>query len=194
MIESIKMMEGAVNQKSPQHSFTNDLGVDNSHIHVVGPSPPFPPPPSLPLSTWLIDWFLRCIYFRALESTQQGEGPRERVRISSRLPAACRAPRWTPSQDSEITTWAESRSRLLSRLSCPAPLSTRIKVMVPKRGTQKCKRWVYPRPSERAALRVASCLCPSTSPSGDSDAPRSRARPRNFTCCLHQAASNFLSP
>ena len=40
MIESIKMMEGAVNQKFPQHSFTNGLGVDNSHIYAIGPRPP----------------------------------------------------------------------------------------------------------------------------------------------------------
>ena len=37
MIENIKMMENAVNQKFPQHSFNNDLGVDNSHTYCRWP-------------------------------------------------------------------------------------------------------------------------------------------------------------
>lgn len=31
MIENIKMMENAINQKVPQQSFNNDLGMGNSH-------------------------------------------------------------------------------------------------------------------------------------------------------------------
>lgn len=37
MIENIKMMENAVNQKFPQHSFNNDLGMDNSHTYCRWP-------------------------------------------------------------------------------------------------------------------------------------------------------------
>ena len=45
MIEGIKMMESAINQKFPQHSFNSDLGMDNSHTYIVGLRPP-PLPPS----------------------------------------------------------------------------------------------------------------------------------------------------
>ena len=41
MIESIKMMESAINQKFPQHNFNHDLGMDNSHTYVVGLRPPY---------------------------------------------------------------------------------------------------------------------------------------------------------
>lgn len=47
MIEGIKMMESAINQKFPQHSFDNDLGMDNSHTYIVGLRPPPLPPSSL---------------------------------------------------------------------------------------------------------------------------------------------------
>lgn len=39
MIENIKMMENAINQKVPQQSFNNDQDMGNSHIDAVGPRP-----------------------------------------------------------------------------------------------------------------------------------------------------------
>lgn len=47
MIEGIKMMESAINQQFPQHSFNNDLDTDNSHTYVVGLRPPSSSPSSL---------------------------------------------------------------------------------------------------------------------------------------------------
>jgi len=57
------------------------------------------------------------IYLR--ECVRGGKRQRGREGIASRLPAERRARRGAPSHDPEITTWAETKSRTLNRLSHP---------------------------------------------------------------------------
>lgn len=79
------------------------------------------------------------IYFRERAQTCQGGwgGQREGERISRRLPARHRAQRpRVPSQDPEITTWAETQSRTLSQLCHPGdPEKAILKVRDKARNT-----------------------------------------------------------
>ena len=67
-------------------------------------------------------WLEKKIYVFTWERERQHElkGQRERERIASRLWAEHGAQRGARSHNPEITTWAEIKNRLLSRLSHPA--------------------------------------------------------------------------
>ena len=69
-------------------------------------------------------FFLRFIYLLERKRIQPGGAEGEGERVSSRLPAECRAWCRARSHDPEIMTWAETKSQAFNQLQHPSGLES----------------------------------------------------------------------